>query len=240
VDAGDARGGRSGKRGAHGVERLVPARGGVRVEEAPGGLLAQDPRRLAGVVGLDHAARHCQVSTRRGERRRAEPQRVAVVGAQRDPHVRSDRVERLPRGLLAPELVAPAAAAQPRAARDAPGRLPHALERLGQRPAAEEAQLPAGERPAREVHVRVHQARDHAAAGEVDAPGAGRCVRGVVEDGGDPLARQRQRGPARALGIERAHGTAHEDGRLSTVSRHVAEPGVPDLRLRRSVGVVRL
>jgi hypothetical protein len=224
VHTGDAGGGRRGERGAHGVERLGPARRGMGVIEAPGGLLAQDAGGLAVVVGLDHAARYREVSSGRGERRRAHPQRVAVVGAQRNAHAGCDRVERLPRRLLAPQLIPPATAAQPAPARDAAGRLPHALERLPQRPAAEQAQLATSERPAREVHVRVDRARHHACAGEVDAPGAGRRVRRVVEDVRDPLTREHEGGAPRALGVERAHAPGHEDAGVSTVSRHAAEP----------------
>ena len=60
------RGGR--QRLAHRLQRLGPARLGARLE-APRRLLAQDARRLAVGVALDHAARRLEVAARPGERR---------------------------------------------------------------------------------------------------------------------------------------------------------------------------
>ena len=234
VDAGDAgRGGRR-QRLAHRVERLGAARLGVGVVELPGRLLAQDAGRLAGGVALDDAARHVQ-RVRHRERRRAHPQRMAVVRAQCDLRPRRDRVERVARRLLAPQLVAPAAPAQP-AARLHLGR-GHALERLGERGAAEQPQLPPAERPAREVHVRVDQARHDARAADVDPPRARRRVGDVVEHGGDPVALDHDRGGERALRIQRAHAAPEQD---ASFSRRARLHRVPDVRLRRAVGVVRL
>jgi peptidoglycan-N-acetylglucosamine deacetylase len=82
------------------------------------------------------------------------------------------------------------------------------------------------------VHVRVDEARQHAGAGEVDAPRARRRVRGVVEHGGDPLSREHESSAERALGVERAHAPAHEDAGLS---RHrperIRSPAMPPSRV---------
>ena len=106
-------------------------------------------------------------------------------------------------GFSLPQLVAPATAAQPAARRQLGGG--DALERLGQRAAAEQPQLAARERPAREVHVRVDEARHDAAAAEVDAARASRGVGGVVEHRGDPLALDHQRRRERARRVQGAH-----------------------------------
>ena len=63
--------------------------------------------------------------------------------------------------------------------------------------------------------MRVDQAGEDAAAGEVDAPRARRRLGGIVEDGRDPLPREHEGAGERALGVERAHAPAHEDAALS-------------------------
>jgi hypothetical protein len=80
-----------------------------------------------------------------------------------------------------------------------------AIERLGERAAAEQPQLAPRERPAREVHVRVDEAGHDAGAVEVDAPRAGRRVGRVVEHRGDPLALDDDRRGERALRVQRPH-----------------------------------
>ena len=86
----------------------------------------------------------------------------------------------------------------------------HALERLGERGAAEQPQLAPAERPAREVHVRVDEAR-HDAAADLDP----RHARGwLVEHRGDPAAlHDDDRGGERALRVQRAHAAPASDGR---------------------------
>ena len=168
VDAGDAgRGGRR-QRLAHRGERLGPARLGIGVVELPGRLLAQDAGRLAGRVALDDAARHRPVAS-------------VVSSAAELSHSECPSCARS--AIFAPGAIASSAwrvgfslhssSRQPRPRSQPPGLhlgRGHALERLGERGAAEQPQLPPAERPAREVHVRVDQARHDARAADVDPP----------------------------------------------------------------------
>ena len=126
---------------------------------------------------------------------RVQPQRVAVVRAQRDRDVGRDRVERRRRG-RSPAGHSSSRQPRPRIQPPADGagaRDPR--HRLGERARVEQGELAPGERPGREVHVRVGEAGQHAAAREVDALGAARRVGGVVEHGGDAVAGEQQRAP---------------------------------------------
>jgi hypothetical protein len=209
VDGDDARRGDRRHRGAHRVQRL---RGLGREAGlvAPGGLLAQDPGRLAGGVALDDAARRLEVAARERERGGVEPEGVAVVRAQRHGRVREDGVERVAVGPVAvrPQLVAPAAAADPAARRSRGGDV---RDGLGERARVEQRELAPRERPGGEVHVRVGEARERAAAREVEAVGAARRVARVVEHGGDPVAVDQQRRRSRPRRIHRADRPAVQE-----------------------------
>jgi hypothetical protein len=68
VDGHHPGGRHGGQRRPHRVERLAGARREARLE-APGGLLAQDPRGVARVVALDHAAGGVEVAPGQRQRR---------------------------------------------------------------------------------------------------------------------------------------------------------------------------
>ena len=134
---------------AHRVHELVVGREQVAVAEQPGGLLAQDARRLAVAVDLDHASVDPELAVCLGERGRVEPERVVVARHERGRRIAGDRVERLARRLDGgrPVAAAPAASAEPATGLDRPGRFGHALKRLVERGRVLEAHLPLGERP---------------------------------------------------------------------------------------------
>ena len=69
--------------GAHRLDVDVVGNAEIALVEAPRRLLPQDARRLAALVALDHAALHLEVAAGERERRRVEPERVAVLGDQR-------------------------------------------------------------------------------------------------------------------------------------------------------------
>ena len=173
----------------HRVDVLVVGDGEVAVAEVPRGLLAEDARRLAARVPLDHAPVDLEVAAGERERRRVEPERVVVVGEERGGNVAGDGVERLLRRRRGPIRVAPAEAAE-----DATRRVgaSNPAERLVERRHALEAHLAQRERPGRKVDVRVREAGQHAAAAEVDDVGAGK--RGLVraDAAGHALAGDRQ------------------------------------------------
>src|SRR2546421_720410 len=116
-------------RGARGLDELVLGRTRVDVAEAPRALLAQDAARLTAFVPLDDAARNLQVAVGECERRRVQPERMAVPRLERNGTVAADRVEilfrRFDRGR--PVAAPPAAASQPPSSRLAQ-RLLHARE----------------------------------------------------------------------------------------------------------------
>ncbi len=200
---------------AHGSHRLALA---VRrlhelLAEEPRRLLAQDARRLAALVDLHDAAFHAQVAVRVRKRRGVQPHRVTVARGESGRDVAGDRVEDLPRRLdrRRPVSAPPAASPQPASVWDRADGPAHALDRLLQRPGSLEAHLVLGESPRDEVHVRVGEAGQHAAAAEID--GFRRRERGLVraDSAGDPVARDRECARGRQRVIERADDAVFED-----------------------------
>ena len=213
------------------------------VAERPRRHLAQDAGRLAVLVGLHDAARARQVAVGPRERRAEEPQRVVVARHQRDRHAPGRRASsslpcRLDRRL--PVVRAPAEAAQP-----APGA-------AAARPRARRARAPPRstrvpsrrhlalrQRPGREVHVRVGEAREHAAPAEVDdlrrarAPSRGRRRR-------RRCARRRSRAHApsgatdRACGRRRSRGSPCQTLRRCADSTHCSSAPWPSSPAPRS------
>ena len=160
----------------------------------------------------------------RGSARAVHPQRVAVVRAQRGRDVAGDRVQRRQRRPLAlrPLLLAPAAAAQPAVApacpppRSARAPRPPSACRTGRSSRSPSAQLGkctwASTSPGTTVAPPRSTISPAASGGPMTAP--------VDGDPGRPHAR-----------------VDEHDG---TVSGHAALHGLPDLRLRRDVRLVRL
>ena len=109
-------------------------------------------------------------------------------------HVAGDRVERLPRRLLAvgPLALAPAAAAQPGAGARPRQGAAHAVERLLERLRSLEADLALRERPGRKVDVRVGEAGEDAPPAEVDDVRRGERSLVRADAAGDPIARDRE------------------------------------------------
>jgi hypothetical protein len=177
----------------------------VAVAELPGRVLAQDPGRLAGGVALDHSAVRLEVAAGARERGRVEPERVVVLRGEDHRRVGRDRVERGPRGRLGPVGVAPAEPAQPPAGRHGREPVDDAPDGVLQRPHPVQAHAAAGERPGREVDVRVVEAGQQAAAAEVDALGVGRRARGHAAGcDREPLDHRR-------AGVERADRAVLEE-----------------------------
>ena len=195
VHGHDSAGQRERDRLARGVDHLVLRRAHVRVAEVPGALLAQDAGRLAVLVTLDDAAGNLEVGVGQRECRGVDPERVVVLGHQRHRHVAGDSVECLLRRLdrRRPLAVPPAEPAQPPALGHLADRRGDARERVVQRLRALEPHLALRQRPAREVHVGVREARQDAPPAEVDSLGAGQ--RGLVrpDAAGDPVARDCER-----------------------------------------------
>jgi hypothetical protein len=179
---------------AHRVDVLVGRDVDVSVAEAPARLFAEDARRLTALVALDDAAVHVElVAVRPGQRRRVDPQRVRVVGEQRDGHMTSDLVERFLRRLRRPFRVAPAAAAQPLPGLDRADPLPNPGHGLLDRLDPLQPNLPARDGPRREVDVGIVEAREDAPPAQVDPlrPGQRRFVRS--DPACDPVSGNRQR-----------------------------------------------
>ena len=181
----------------------------VALLEPPRGLLAEHARsaRRRSSSSTTPPGRLARSPFALRERGGVEPERVVVLGEQGGGHVAGDRVERLLRRRRGPVGVAPAlcrAASGPRAARHA--------RRAPARSASSSEAAPSSRtwrwahRPAREVHVRVGEAGEHAAAAEVDDLG-GR-ERGLVraDAAGDPVAGDRERA-ARAAATGPASGS---------------------------------
>ena len=139
-----------------------------------------------------------EVAVRARERRRVEPQRVVVARHQRDRHAARDRVEHLPVGSTsAPSRRSASrgrAASRPARARGAPPTRSSASSIVAR---ALEPHLALRERPGREVHVRVGEAREHAAAAQVDALGRWRARSRACRRRRRP-ARRRSRARARS------------------------------------------
>ena len=202
--------------GSHRLEVLLVVGQHVALLELPGRLLAQDAGRLALGVPLDDAARDLEVAVRERERGRVEPERVVVLGDQRRRAPAGHRVERLPRRL---DASAPsrrcasrgrgASARRGSAAAASPARASASVEA----PRAVERDLVLRDRPRREVDVRVVEARDDAAAAEVD--GLGARERGLVraDPACDPVARDRERSSDGKRRLERADDPVLEDHR---------------------------
>src|SRR5205823_9831569 len=95
-------------------------------------------------------------------------------------------------GRRRPVAAAPAPPAQPAVALRPPEALADACERLVERARVLEPHLVLGDRPGREVHVRVVEAGENASAAQVDPVGTGQ--RGLVRAyaAGDPAACDRE------------------------------------------------
>ena len=161
----------------------------------PGALLAEHTGRLAPLVTDDDAALDLEVAVRVRERRRVEPERVVVACHQRRRRFARHTVECLLRRLdrRRPVARAPAHAAQPTSGLHLARRRCDTLQRLVQRRRSLQPHLALCERPGREVDVRVVEARQDAAAAQVDAVGA-RERRLVRPDAArDPVAGDRER-----------------------------------------------
>ena len=217
VHRGHAPRGRELDPGAHRLDVLVVGRLDVAVAEVPARFLAQDAGRLAALVELDHAARDLQVAVCVGQGGGVQPDRVGVARHQRNRTVGGDRVERFLRRLdrWRPVAAAPTAAAQPDGCRRTLQCLAHARDGLVHRGRALEPHLVLGESPGGEVHVRVGEAGQHAAAAEIDALRPGE--RGLVgaDTACDLVARDRERlAPAAArapsCGRRRSRGSRGE------------------------------
>ena len=190
------------------VDELVLGDDDVAVAEAPRRLLAQDARRLAGAVALDDAPVDVQVAPGAGEPRGVDPERVVVLRPERRRSLARDRVERLARGMLRPERVAPAAAADPLA----PPRMRlDARERLGERGCSFELDVSLRQRPRREVDVCVGERRQDAAAPQVDAirGGEGGLVR--PDAAGDAIPGDRECRRGRQRRVHRADDAVRDD-----------------------------
>ena len=203
VDRDDAARVRELDAGARRLDPFVLGREHVAVTETPCGLLAEDARRLAVLVPLDHPAGDLEVAARCRERGRVEPGRVVVLRDHDRRRPAGDGVECLLGWLGAgiPVTVAPAVAAQPAARRGLC--LADARERFVERGAAVELHLALRQRPGRKVDVRVGEAGEDAAAAEVDDLRA-RARRLVdAHAAGDVRARDRERAARRERGIHR-------------------------------------
>ena len=210
--------------GARRLDPLVLGREHVAVAEAPGRLLAEDARRLAVLVTLDDPARDVEVAACGRERGRVQPDRVVVLRDHDRRRLAGDRVERLLGRLGAgiPVAVAPAVAAQPAAGGDLG--LADAGERLVERRAAVELHLALRERPGREVHVRVGESGQDAAAAEVDDVRARERRLVHAHAAGDVRAGDRQRPRSGERGIHRPDGAVLEDHRREPSHRNRTEP----------------
>ena len=194
---------------AHRVHVLVVGNGELLVSEVPGGLLAEDPRRLAAVVPLDHAAGDIEVAAGERQRGRVEPERVVVVGEERGRSVARDGVERLLRRAAS----AHSASRQPKPRRTPPGAsAPRTRSRASSSDVAPSRRTcRSASAQAREVHVRVREAGEHAAAAEVDDFGAGQRCLVRADAAGDSLAGDRERALHRHARIHRANDAVLED-----------------------------
>ena len=193
---------------AHRVDELVVRRGQVPVSEPPRGLLAQNARRLAVLVELDHASSHLEVPVRGGKPGRVQPERVVVARHESHRRVTGHRVERLPGrlDLGRPVAAAPAPAAEPPSGLQLADGAFDQRERLVQRRRVLEPHLSLGERPGRKVDVRVAEPRQDAATAEVDVIGRGERLLVRPDAAGDPIPGDRQ---SQHHGHRRVHRADH-------------------------------
>ncbi len=221
VDAGDAARVRELHADAHRVDVLVVGDAQVPLLEPPRRLFAKHAGRLAVRVALDDAAVDVEVAAGERERGRVEPERVVVLRDQQRGALAGDRVEIVPRRIAAvgPVAAAPTVTAQRASRRQRCVRSAHALERFRERAAAVESHLVLRDRPRREVHVRVGEARNDAAAAEVDRLRT-REHRLVDADASrDPVAGDGERGRERQRRVERADDAVLEDHPRGSVLR---------------------
>ena len=197
----------------------------------PAGLLAQDAGWLAVFVQLDHASGDLEVAVGMRERRRVEPERVRVARHQRDRAVGNDLVEQLLRrlGRRRPVAAAPAPPAQPAVALRPPEALADACERLVERARVLEPHLVLGDRPGREVHVRVAEAGENASAAQVDPVGTGQSRLVRADAAGDPAACDREAAHDRQRRLEGPDDAVLED-HSSGIVRSQPPAGVSSAR----------
>ena len=197
--------------GPHRVDVDVVGDDEVAFLEPPRRLLAQDSRRFALRVPLDHAALDLEIAAGQRERRRVEPERVVVLRDHRRGRLAGHLVELGRRwvGAAGPVAAPPPVPADhpPALARRAgdPGK------RLLERPAAVEGNLRLRERPGGEVHVRIGEpGHDHAAA-EIDDLRRGKRRLVHAHATRDPVTGDRERALGRDLRIHRANEAVFED-----------------------------
>ena len=208
VDRSDASLVRDSKAVAGRGDPLVLRDGDVPLAEAPRRLFAQDAGRLTGRVALDDAARHLEITIGPHQRRGVEPQRVVVLRPERGRALAGDLVERLPRRVLCPCGIAPAVPTDPLA----PCAVrPDAAERLGEGRDAVELDVAAGERPRREVDVRVGERGQDAAAAKIDVVGRGEGVLVRPHASDDAIAGDRQGAGRRERPVHRPYDAVRED-----------------------------
>jgi hypothetical protein len=171
---------------AHRLDVLVVGHLDEPALERPRRLLVEHAGRLAALVPHDDASLYLEVAACERERRGVEPERVVVLRDQDRRSLGLYRVECLAgRRAVGPVGVPPALPAQPASGTR---RRAHPIERLGERRAVLQLDVAPGERPGREVDVRVGEAGQHAPSAEVDRLGARQ--RGLVHAyaARDPLA----------------------------------------------------
>ena len=209
-----------------------PPSGGRRCRGSARRIPRGGPGRLAVRVPLDHAAGHLEVGVGQRERRGVDPERVVVLGHQRHRHVAGDSVECLRRlDRRRPLAVPPAEPAQPAALRHLADRRCHTRERVVERLGALEPHLPLRQRPAREVHVGVGEAREDAQPAEVDALGLASAVSCVPTP---PAIRSPAIASAAARGSE---GSSVRTTPFSRITLETIVRGTPTPR--RTAGVHR-
>ena len=215
------------------LDPLVLGDGDVAVAEAPGRLLAQDPRRSPVGVALDDPAGLVEVPACAREAGGVEPERVVVLRPERGRRVSRDRVERRRRMVGSGH----AASRQPVPRIQVPRARVAGDERERCRDRARllEPHVVSRQRPGRKVDVGVGECRQHAAAREVDA--LRRREHPLVR--ADPARHDRpcdRQCPARRQrGVERADDAVVEDHGLRALLAVVLDDA--RVSLDRDVGV---
>ncbi len=213
VDRGHAGGVRDPLRSGDEFELLTDRRLGDL--DTPGRVFGQDAGRLAGRVTFDqaiHGIGRLPRDAGQRERARGQPERVVIVGPERDWAVAQRLVEDRPVRPRAVEetIEPPTGADQPAVA----GVRRHRLRTCAGRLAGVESGESLLDRPGSEVHVCVDEPGHHHAPSEIDP--FRRHLRRVAFPGlhalrDSPVARDGQRAEARQGGVERVDRAALDD-----------------------------